>query len=246
VDDASTDASRACIEEVVKEHPEIIFLPLSQNGGNCAAFNHGFTMSKGRFIIDLATDDVLLPERVEEGVRALTSPGERYDVNFSDAELMDEDGRHLGFHSDRFPHETIPQGDIYQEVIRRYFINSPTMLIRREVLERLGGYDETLAYEDFDFWVRSARWFRYCYTPKPLVRRRIVATSMARAQYRKNSAQLVSTFCVCEKARLLNRTAADRRALKYRVLYEMRRAALVGEIALALRYFRLWQAIRRR
>jgi glycosyltransferase involved in cell wall biosynthesis len=239
VDDASTDGSADRICEVLKNYPEAIFLPLEKNLGNCRAFNRGFALAKGQFIIDLAADDVLMPQRAEEGIKALEAAGEKFGVSFSDAELIDEQGHPLGLHSDKFPHNAIPEGDIYKEVIKRYFINSPTMMMRREVLEALGGYDETLAYEDFDFWVRSARIVNYCYTPRPLVRRRILKQSMARMQYMKNSPQLTSTFRVCEKIMQLNETPDENKALKQRVFYEMRRALGVLELRLAIRYGRL-------
>jgi glycosyltransferase involved in cell wall biosynthesis len=239
VDDASTDESRKVIEAVMRHYPEVAFVPLEENHGNCRAFNRGFTLAKGDYIIDLAADDALMPNRIEEGVKAFQKVGATYGVNFTDAELVNEFDGHLGFHSDRFPHATIPEGDIYKEVIRRYFINGPTMMIRRSVLEKLGGYDESLAYEDFDFWIRSSRHFNYCYTPLPLVRRRILSDSMARNQYRINSPQLVSTFIVCEKIARLNKTPAEDKALRRRILYEGRRALRLGAFGLAIRYSKL-------
>jgi glycosyltransferase involved in cell wall biosynthesis len=236
VDDASTDSSAKVIKEILKEHPEILFLSLKSNVGNCKAFNKGFEQSTGRFIIDLAADDALMPDRIQEGINAFERSGAGYGVNFSDAELIDESGSRLGFHSDQFPHTTIPQGDVYQPVIERYFINSPTMMMRREVLVALGGYDETLAYEDFDFWVRSSRDFLYTYTPKPLVRRRMLKTSMASNQYKRNSLQLASTYEVCKKIEKLNRNTSEDKSLRKRILYEMRKAITVGEFQLSWKY----------
>ena len=239
VDDASTDNSVQVIKESILDRPEITFLPLSRNLGNCRAFNKGFAMSTGSFIIDLAADDVLMPNRVEAGLHAFASLGHGYGVHFSDAELIDEAGNHIGYHSDRFPHDSIPQGDIYKDLISRYFINSPTMMMRRAVLEKLGGYDESLAYEDFDFWMRSSREWKYAYTPEPLVRKRMLKNSMSRNQFRRKSVQLVSTFRVCEKILQLNRTSGETKALSKRIRYEMKQAALLREWALALSYFKL-------
>ena len=239
VDDASTDNSVQVIRESMEDHPDITFLPLLKNVGNCRAFNKGFALSTGTFIIDLAADDVLKPNRMKVGVDAFASLEPDYGVHFSDAELIDESGNHLGYHSDRFPHASIPQGDIYRELISRYFINSPTMMMRRSVLEKLGGYDESLAYEDFDFWIRSSREWQYAYTPEPLVRRRMLKNSMSGGQYRKKSIQLVSTFRVCEKILQLNRTMDERKALSKRIGYEMKRAARLQEWGLALDYFKL-------
>lgn len=239
VDDASTDNSVQVIEQSILDYPEITFLSLSQNLGICRAFNKGFASSAGSFVIDLAADDVLMPNRVETGLNAFGSLGSDYGVHFADAELIDEAGNRIGYHSDRFPHDSIPQGDIYKDLISRYFINSPTMMMRRSVLERLGGYDESLAYEDFDFWMRSSREWKFGYTAEPLVKKRMLKSSMSRDQFRKKSAQLVSTFRVCEKILQLNRTIDETKALSKRIWYEMKRAALLQEWGLALDYFKL-------
>ena len=85
VDDASTDGSRTEIESFLKDHPEIIFITLEQNVGNCTAFNLAFAQSKGKYFIDLAADDLLLPVRVEMGVADLEMADQSYGVHFSDA-----------------------------------------------------------------------------------------------------------------------------------------------------------------
>jgi glycosyltransferase involved in cell wall biosynthesis len=243
VDDRSTDGSVGIIGSVLKEIPDAQFLSHSANLGNCRAFNRGFEKATGEFIIDFSADDVLRGDRVQKGVEALQSTDPATGVQFSDAELIDEKGKQLGFHSDRFPHATVPQGDIYEVVLQKYFINSPTMMMRRQVFEKLGGYDESLAYEDFDFWVRSARDFKYVYSPEALVKRRIVAASLSRKQYRHGSAQLRSTLKVCEKALILNRTGSEHKALKKRIRFEVRKAISLGELRLAGDYWKLLKQI---
>src|SRR6187455_35784 len=67
IDDASTDNSVEVISDVLKSHPSIKFIPLKKNVGNCKAFNMGYRLSRGQYLIDLAADDVLLPARIERG-----------------------------------------------------------------------------------------------------------------------------------------------------------------------------------
>jgi glycosyltransferase involved in cell wall biosynthesis len=243
VDDRSQDASVSRIRTALQHVPRAKFIMSDANRGNCTTFNEGFRNTKGDFIIDLSADDVLLPDRIARGVDSFKTHDSKTGVNFTDAQLIDEEGRALGFHSDRFPHDTIPEGDIYRDVLSRYFINSPTMMIRRDVLEHLGGYDETLAYEDFDFWIRSSREFHYSYTPEPLIKRRIVKDSLGSRQFRRGSPQLQSTFKVCEKAASLNRTPAEKIALITRIRYEIRQALRSGELQLAWKYLSLYTRI---
>ncbi len=242
VDDHSTDNSFEIIQETIGNRP-VEFIALEVNNGNCRAFNIGLRKAKGDYIIDLAADDILLPQRIEEGVKIFESLGGEVGVQFGDAELIDETGQRLGYHSDRFPHATIPQGDIYKEVLSRYFINSPSMMIRKEVLDSLRGYDESLAYEDFDFWVRSSRFFKYCYSREPLMKRRMLSTSLGQKQYRSGSNQLRSTLMVCKKAFELNRTIDEHVALKKRILYEMRMVFLLGQLRIGWSYMKLWSRI---
>jgi hypothetical protein len=110
------------------------------------------------------------------------------------------------------------------------------MMIRREVLEELNGYDETLAYEDFDFWVRSSRKYKYCFSDQPLVKKRMVKGSLSSRQYNRNSQILKSTLRVCLKAEKLNRNQAEDRALARRAAYECREALLSGNFRTALKF----------
>jgi glycosyltransferase involved in cell wall biosynthesis len=240
VDDASTDGSVAVIQQLVNEHPSIEFLPLTQNLGNCAAFNKGLVLARGEYLIDLAADDLLLPERIAIGVNALQQAGSAYGVHFSDAEWIGEGGKHLYDHSDRFPHVTIPQGDIYKELINRYFICPPTVMFTREVISYLGGYDETLTYEDFDFWIRSSRKFNYAYSPQVLVKKRVTTGTMANKQFRVWSSDSQTTYRVCEKIFELNETRDERKALAERIGYEIKLNVRLLNFKSAVKFFFLW------
>ena len=242
VDDFSRDRSAEIIRNFVAHHPEVTFIQLPANMGNCRAFNRGLAITQGKYIIDLAADDVLTQKRVERGVAVFESNPE-IGVQFSDAELMDENGLTTGFHSDKFPHITIPSGMIFSDILSRYFINSPTMMMRKSLLDELGGYDESLAYEDFDFWVRSTQRTQYKYLPDPLVKRRVLTSSMGRQQYDTGGIQQQSTFVICKKALALCKEREDFIALKKRIRYEFRRAVGVGAWGLSWRYLKLWSAV---
>lgn len=241
IDDASTDGSGKIIKRWLADHPNATLLLNADNIGYCKTFNKAFRIARGHYIIDLAADDVLLPNRVDVGVKALEQAGREYGVTFSDAEHIDENGLFLWHHSDKYPHHTIPSGDIYIHLINRYFICSPTMMFRREVLEAMNGYDESLTYEDFDLWIRSSRTHKYIYTPQVLVQKRRLLTSLSQRQRQIASDQSFSTFQVCQKIKLLNRTDAERKALNARLVYEMKKSLWQLNFKVLNNYFQLWR-----
>ncbi|EMR03575.1 glycosyltransferase family 2 protein [Cesiribacter andamanensis] len=243
VDDASTDGSVEVIREWLQDKPEVQFIRLEQNVGNCRAFNQALARARGAYVIDLAADDVLLPERVRVGVEALEAAGPQWGVHFTDAWYINAQGKVLKAHYKRDIHGTlrqpVPQGWVYRQVLERYFICTPSMMMRRSVLEALGGYDEQLAYEDFDFWVRSARQWQYCYTDQILVKKRVLPRSWGARQYQAESRQLASTLAVCQKAKTLNRTPEEDYALGRRLRYELRQAIRHKHRELAKAFFQL-------
>lgn len=243
IDDGSTDGSGKIIKQWIASHPKTTLLLNAKNLGYCKTFNKAFTISKGSFCIDLAADDILLPNRIEEGLRELADAGPEYGVNFSDAEHIDESGNFIRLHSDKYPHNTIPSGDIYKHVINRYFICSPTMMFRREVVEYLNGYDESLAYEDFDFWVRASRKYRFIYTPQVLLKKRSVSNSMSKNQFKRSGNQRFSTFRVCRKIKDLNRNRDEVNALRTRIWYELKVCVRLLDFRLGFAYLQLLRSL---
>ena len=242
VDDASTDNSTSEILAFKNDHPALEVIFFEQNNGHCKAFNQALELTRGEYIIDLAADDVLMPGRIEAGIKALQRAGEPYGVNFTDAAYINERGDFLHYHSKRYPHHTIPQGDIYVDLVYRYFICPPSLMFAKKVMADLGGYDEQLAYEDFDFLIRSSRNFHFCYTPEALVKRRIVKNAQNKKQFKLFSNQSISTYKVCLKILEMNSHANEQAALSKRILYEMRLNIRLLNFSLVKKYFLLWNS----
>jgi glycosyltransferase involved in cell wall biosynthesis len=232
VDDASTDDSVQKIKHLSQSRTEIQFIALDQNLGNCKAFNRGLQTAKGQFIIDFAADDVMTPDAIEDKVKFFSGLDKSYGVIFSDALYIDVNGnvvrKHFEYLLNKKLINKIPQGDVYREVIEKFFIPSPTMMVRSEVFTTLQGYDESLAYEDFDFWIRSARIFKYAFLPKVTMKIRVSSGSMSAKAYLKGDKQLHSTYLVCKKAATLNESPEEDKALASRLRYEIRQSVFSG------------------
>ncbi|MDH5398522.1 MAG: glycosyltransferase [Cyclobacteriaceae bacterium] len=248
VDDASTDNSQQVIEKVVRKNPGITFLPNKTNKGNCASFNHGFLHAKGEYIVDLAADDLLLPDRLEKQLHRFAGLSSDYGVVYTDAIIVDENDREIRRHEAdlkaRRMVSHMPEGNVFEMVLKRYFIPAPTMLIRKKVLDELGGYDASLAYEDFDFWVRSARNWNYAYINEPLTKIRKLPGSMSASMYGPDDPKVLSTFIVCEKAMGLIKGPAEKTALIARVRYELRQALWHRNKIMARKWYGMLRALK--
>ncbi|MFY0686969.1 MAG: glycosyltransferase family 2 protein [Cyclobacteriaceae bacterium] len=227
-DDASTDASKSEIEAFAQSHPDCKTIFHEQNLGNCRSFNECLKYASGQFIIDLAADDILAPDRISTGISVFEELGYDYGVLYSNAQLINAKGEPLGLHDK----EDQPQGNLYQQLVERYFICPTSMMMRREVFEVLSGYDETLSYEDFDFWIRSSRTFLYGYQPEVLVSKRILKKSLSQSQSKFANKHQKSTLAVCRKISKLNRNMKERAALSKRVWYECGQCLKTGNLHL--------------
>jgi hypothetical protein len=69
-------------------------------------------------------------------------------------------------------------------------------LVRRECFERVGVYDETLFFEDWDMWLRISRLYDFYYSEDISARYRIVSNSMAHGSIDK---MLTASIQICRK-----------------------------------------------
>lgn len=243
VDDGSTDGSAEVIRQFVDQHPAVKAFFNETNEGNCRAFNRAWRASRGELVIDLAADDRLHPERVARQVAGFARVGNGVGVLFHNARFIDAGGKPIGTY---FPVNIqgnatvpVPDGDLFAALLRHQPVCAPTMMVRRAVLDDLGGYDETLAYEDFDFWVRSARNWRYAYQDDLLTDKRVLRGSLGRRFYKKQNALLPSALAVCRKAGQLCRTDDERAALRFRARYFLRQCWYMHHFRLADGFYEL-------
>jgi glycosyltransferase involved in cell wall biosynthesis len=240
IENGSSDGSKAFLEDFGKENKQVkpIFNPI--NKGLPKAFNQGFRSSTGSLIIDLSGDDILESEAITKMVDRFSDLESDYGIVFSNAMLIDENEKNLRRH---FSSETknIPQGDLFTILLSRYLICPPTMMFRRTVIDFMAGYDEELVYEDFDFWLRSSRNFKYAYLDQITIRKRIHPGSFS--EQMTNPEFEESTLKVCEKALGLIKSRDEEKALQERLDYQIRQCILHKNRSLGRKYFGLRKKI---
>lgn len=243
LDDGSSDESREIIKKVITDK-EITFISHESNLGYTKTFNQGLALAKGEFVIDFALDDVMLPDFITSGIDRFEQEPASTGIVYSNADYIDAASKVIGNHKEILLKKKLvnelPEGDIFEQVMRRYFICTPTMIIRKGVFDRLGGYDETLVYEDFDFWVRSSRYWNYAYLDEVHMRKRKLQTSMSASRYHHyQNDQLISTLKVCKKAFHLCKTKREFQSLHTRLNYEYRQCLRNDVSELAEQYLEL-------
>lgn len=139
VDDGSTDNSR----EVIESYGERIKPIIKANGGHGSALNAGYAASRGQTVIFLDADDELMPDAVEQVVKAWRPSVAKAQFQL---EMIDENGTPLGMRVPTFD-GYLPNGDI-RERITRYgeYPSSPCSgnAYSRAALDRLMPMDEIL------------------------------------------------------------------------------------------------------
>lgn len=247
VDNGSSDDSAALVRTFLVNRPSILFIPNVTNLGLNQAFNQGLALARGTYIIDLAADDVLLPDRIRKQVALFEQLPDSYGVVFSNATFINEasgvTGTHYPTDSAGHARQAVPSGNVFSEVLASYFICTPTMMMRQTVLDALGGYDESLSYEDFDFWVRSSRTFHYAYLDEILTQKRLLPNAMSSQVMLPDNTLLASTLIVCQKALALCATPDEFRALAIRLRVCVRKAFYAEQFPLVLHFSELLHQI---
>ena len=249
VDDFSTDNSKKIIKKWLIDHPEIQFISNAENLGNTKSFNKALKLAKGDYIIDLACDDVLISNCVSLQTKAFNdSRFKKLGIVYGNAELIHENGE---FDSYFFPvndsKKTIKKrktGDIYLNVISGgNSICSISSMVKKSVFDDLKGYDENLAYEDLDFWIRASRIYEFDFIDEILIKKRILTTSLGSHFYLKNDSKSkkinYSTYLIIKKAILLNKSKTEHKAILKRIHFEMVLAYKTANYNLLFKYILL-------
>ncbi|MTH14091.1 glycosyltransferase [Flavobacterium sp. LC2016-01] len=249
VDDFSTDNSKETIEKWLIDYPEIQFIANEKNSGSTKSFNKALKLAKGDFIIDLACDDILLPNCVSLQLKAFReSDFKDLGIVYGNAELINEKGKFYFYY---FPvdesKKTIEKrqtGDIYLSVISGgNSICSVSSMVKKSVFDDLEGYDENLAYEDLDLWIRASRKYDFDYIDEILIKKRISTTSLGTHFFLKNDERSrkinFSTNVIIKKAIALNKTKEEHKAILKRMHFEMILAFKTSNFKLLFRYILL-------
>lgn len=153
VDDGSKDDSVAVIEAL---QAELGFdFRTQSNKGLCTTLNEAIARSRGQYIAPLGSDDVMLPERLALQVPFMQAHPET-GICAGGIIIIDGEGNPLPDKRQRQrPARRLDFDDLFMD--KKPGPPAPTLLFRRDALERVGGFDPSIRIEDYFIELRIAR-----------------------------------------------------------------------------------------
>ena len=172
IDDGSDDGSTQVLQRLAAEDPRIRLVS-RPNTGYIPALNEGLAMARGEFIARLDADDLSRADRFELQLRALEADPQLVAVG-SQAGTIDVRGDAIADAPVPLSHAEIEQHHLSGSSM----IHHPAVMMRREAVEAIGGYDEDLQpCEDFDLWLKLGEVGRVANLPQKLLTKRLHAES---------------------------------------------------------------------
>lgn len=151
IDDASTDRT----PEILRSYrdPRIRIITNEENLGLTKSLNRGLALVMGKYIARMDADDISYPQRIEEQVKYLEE-FQNVGLVGSSFEIIDESGNIVS----RNVYKNYTSENIYYKLIFNNCIAHSSVMYRRDLVIKIGGYNERLTRtQDYDLWSKISK-----------------------------------------------------------------------------------------
>jgi glycosyltransferase involved in cell wall biosynthesis len=153
VDDGSRSAEAIAEIDRIAGDPRVVLIRFDENQGISRALNVGLSQCRADLVARMDSDDTMLPTRLQRQVAYLRAHPDVTVLGTQMQELLDQPVL-----SPRHPDEVT---DAYIEHQRNtssiWFLNHPTVMMRRREVMNLGGYPEYRVAQDLGLWLKVFR-----------------------------------------------------------------------------------------
>lgn len=192
VDDGSKDA--AGVRDVAEAFAPLVRYLRIGNAGEAGAVNRGIAAARGRYVSFLSDDDAYAPELLAEAVAALDRAPDAVGA-YPDWDIVDTAGCFVEAHR-------LPEFDRRLLIAAHWCLPGPGVVVRREVLERIGGRDLSFRFvSDFDLWLRATACGPMLHLPQKLAYWRLHTSNLTTSDRRRQMAD--------ERIRLIDKLFLD-------------------------------------
>ncbi|HEX2022057.1 MAG TPA: glycosyltransferase [Candidatus Thermoplasmatota archaeon] len=188
VDDGSTDGTAG----VLAGYGEPVRVVRQENRGAYAARNAGLRAARGSLIAFLDADDRWMPDKLARQV-ALLDERPRAALVFSDGIVVDRSGRRPP--RTFFAAAPPSRGMAFRRLLRRNFIPQSSVVVRAEILRRVGPFPETRLAADYLQWLKVSRLHEIDFVDAPLFEYEVHEANISRrkgAQYASLASMLAA------------------------------------------------------
>ena len=149
VNDGSTDNTESIVRKF--SDPRIIYQKNEKNSGLIYTLNKAIETSKGKYIARMDSDDISLPDRLQQQCEFLE---QHPDVGIVATTIIniDDNDRQLGaWELDR---KTVSHSTIRKAMLRENCISHPSVMGKAELFHRFPYQEQQKNVEDYDLWLR--------------------------------------------------------------------------------------------
>lgn len=166
VDDGSTDDTYEVVKSFNSRKIKYIY---SDHLGRSVARNKALSVARGKYIAFLDDDDLFLPDKLKKQFEYMEKND--LDMTYTSAFVIYENG-------DLSPwrHKATQSGHLYSKIAfyKPLTIILPTVMLKRQVVEKVGNFDENMdRFEDTDYWRRVSKFYEIYAISEPLSKVRI-------------------------------------------------------------------------
>ncbi len=171
-DDGSSDGTPEVLAQATKNEPRLRWFRHERSQGLAHALNCLIANSQGEYLARMDDDDWAHPNRIEHQLAYLKAHG------------LDVCGtwyrRRAGFRQSTMRPPTSHDA-ICAELLFQPPLLHPSVMLRREIIERFGAYSEDYPHaEDYELWIRLVPQCRFGNVPEVLMSYRLSATQVSR------------------------------------------------------------------
>jgi alpha-1,3-rhamnosyltransferase len=105
---------------------------------------------QGKYLCILASDDFLPKDSIEKRV-AFMEKNPDYAVGYGRSIIINKNSEIIGYDDTKHYRSGEIFGDLF---LAKYWLPAPTAIIKREVFNEVGYYDENLIFEDYYMWLK--------------------------------------------------------------------------------------------
>lgn len=205
VDDGSTDGTTAICDKYAHKVSRIRIFHNKSNLGLTRSLNIGLRSARGKYIARMDADDVSLAERLETQVTYLEShpeiglAGSYYSEIDSNGNIIKE--------TVEFPVAPII---INWHLCFENPIPHPPIMVRKELLDKLGGYNENYSFsQDYELFTRLSIHTKMTNIPEVLFHWRVHENSVSRS---KKNEQRETAYLISRKhlSEILNEDVSEK------------------------------------